>query len=262
MGWFLMPDQLSADLLGTAAPGRGADRSHVRRAGCGVRIGGPHRAGHVSLALAAAALALLGLITACGSAAGQPPSRIPPRASLFRTIPAACSLMDAGTASLLGLNAKGKPQSTAREPGVTEEYCDWTSGSDDPSSPSSPAGSSASPSPSGLTSLGSSYLQVIVDLFTAAAGQAPAAAAQAQLQQNVSTDEQANNSHASPVAGLADGGFIEYVSRPDITESLVQARDQNVLIAVVYGAVSGSRSGIDSQALTGARAVLASLAAS
>jgi hypothetical protein len=201
-------------------------------------------------------VALLSLIAACGSAAGQPPTRIPARASLFRAIPAACSLMDAATASLLGLNAKGRqPLPTAREPGLTEEYCDWVSGSGDPSGPR------PKPGPSGLIGPSSSSLVVIVDLFTAAAGQDPAAAAQSQLQENADEQVQADNSRASRVAGLADGAFIEYVARADIHESQVQARDQNVLVTVAYTG-DGSRASVNGEALTAARAILATLAAS
>lgn len=248
----LRPDQHSAGSPGAARHGRDADGSgHGRRAGQG---GPAWRGGHVSPAVATAAVALLSLIAACGSAAGQPPSRIPARASLFRAIPAACSLMDAATASLLGLNAKGQqPQPAAREPGLTEEYCDWAPDSDEPGSPS--------PSPSGLTGPVSSSLVVIVDLFTAAAGQNPAAAAQSQLQENASEQEQADNSRASRVAGLADGAFIEYVTRADIRESQVQARDQNVLVTVAYAA-DGSQATINGEALTAARAILAALNAS
>lgn len=248
----LLPDQHSVDLPAVARHRWNADSSgHLRRADRG---GPARRAGQLSRTLATAAVALLSLIAACGSAVGQPPSRIPARASLFRAIPAACSLMDATTASLLGLNAKGhQPQPTAREPGLTEEYCEWASDSGDPSGPS--------PSPSGLIGPVSSSLVVIVDLFTAAAGQGPAAAAQSQLQENASEQEQADNSRASPVAGLADGAFIEYVARADIRESQVQARDQNVLVTVAYTG-DGNQASINREALTAARAVLATLAAS
>jgi hypothetical protein len=235
-------------LLPTAENGWSADRLSLASA---VGRGGPAwRGGHASRRVGTAALALLSLIAACGSAAGAPPARIPARASLFRTIPAACSLVNASTASLLGLNAKGQQfQPTAREPGVTEEYCQWVSDSGDPSGPS-PGG------PSRFN------LLVIVDLFTAATGQqAPAAAAQSQLQESVSEQEQADNSRASPVAGLANGAFMEHVARAGISESQLQARDQNVLVTVTY-AGNGTEASINNQALTAARAILAGLAAS
>lgn len=247
-----MPDRPAVDVGGAAAPGRGADRGHVRRADSGGRISWACRGSQVSLALAAAAVALLGLITACGSAAGQPPDRIPPRASLFRAIPAACSLVDASTASLLGLNPKGQQQPTSREGGVTEETCSWVS-----ESGGSPGRPSSASSPSPFT------LLAIVDLVTAATGQAPAAAAQADFQQEVTTNTQADGSRASPVAGLADRAFIEHVTRATLSESLVEIQDQNVVLTVTYGGSPGTApAAINSEALTAARALLAALGAS
>jgi hypothetical protein len=241
----LLSDRHSVDLPGVARHGQNADSGHGRRA---------DRSDPAWRAVATAAVALVGLTAACGSAVGQPPSRIPARASLFRAIPAACSLIDAKTASLLGLNAKGRqPLPTARDPGLTEEYCDWVSDPGDSSGPS--------PSPSGLIGPSSSSLFVIGDLFTAAAGQGPAAAAQSQLHESVSEQEQADHSRPKPVAGLADGAFIEYVARADIHQSQLQARDQNVLVTVAYTG-DGSEASINGKALTAARAILAALAAS
>jgi hypothetical protein len=210
-----------------------------------------HRSGaHATVrrALAAATMALPGMIAACSSATSQPPTSVhpavPARSSVFATIPPACSLLNSRTLSQLGLAAKGQQRPSAQETGLTEEYCTWTSRPGNPVSPT---------------------VTIIVDLFTAAYGQAPAVAAQQQFQNNVSEQAQADGSRASRVRGLADEAFINQVTRGSLSQSQVQVLDQNVLLTLAYGEPASSESisaPLSDGALTAARAILTTLGAS
>jgi len=200
--------------------------------------------GVVRRALAAATVAVPGMIAACGSAGSQPPTSVQPavpaRSSVFATIPAACSLLNSRTLSQLGLAAKGQQQPTAQETGDTEENCSW---SPQPSNPVSPT------------------LTIIVDLLTAAYGQTPAAV----FQGNVSTQEQIDGSRASRVHGLADEAFINQVTRGSLIQAQLQVRDQNVLLTFAYSEPTSSESisaPLSDGVLSAARAVVTTLGAS
>jgi len=193
---------------------------------------------------AATTITLPGMIAACSSGSSQPPTSVQPavpaRSSVFATIPAACSLLNGRTLSQLGLAAKGQQQPTAQETGVTEEYCTWTTRPGNPVSPS---------------------LDIVVDLFTAAYGQTPAAA----FQNNVSSQEQIDGSHASRVHGLADEAFINQVTRGGFSQSQLQVLDQNVILTFAFGEPTSSESisaPLSDGALTAARAVVTTLGAS
>jgi hypothetical protein len=189
-------------------------------------------------------MALPGMIAACSSAGSQPPTSVQPavpaRSSVFATIPAACSLLSGRALSQLGLAAKGEPQPSAQETGITEEYCSWTTRSDNPVSP---------------------MLTIVVDLLTAAYGQTPAAV----FQNNVSTQEQIDGTPASRVHGLADEAFINQVTRGSLIQAQLQVMDQNVLLTCGYSEPTSSESisaPVSDGALTAARAILTALGAS
>lgn len=210
-----------------------------------------HRPGaHATVrrALAAATMALPGMIVACSSANSQPPTSVrpavPARSSILATIPAACSLLNSRTLSQLGLAAKGQQQPSTQDTGLTEETCVWASRPGNPVSPT---------------------VTIIVDLFTAADGQAPAVAAQQQFQDNVSSQAQIDGSHASRVHGLADEAFINQVTRSSFSQSQLQVLDQNVILTIAYGEPTSSESisaPLSDGALTAARAILTTLGAS
>jgi hypothetical protein len=193
-------------------------------------------------------MALPGMIAACSSASSQPPTSVhpavPARSSAFATIPAACSLLNSRALAQLGLAAKGQQRPSAQETGVTEEYCTWASRPGNPVNPT---------------------VTIIVDLFTAAYGQAPAVAAQQQFQNLVSTQAQADGSRASRVHGLADEAFINQVTRGSLSQSQLQILDQNVLLIVGYFEPTSSESisaPVSDGALAAARAILTTLGAS
>jgi hypothetical protein len=191
---------------------------------------------------AAIGMALLAAISACGSSASSPPTRIAPKASNFSRIPAPCSLVSTGTLTALGLATKAEPQPAQREPGVVEETCSWGYG------------------PSG----GSSHhaLMVSVSLFTAAAGQDPVSAAQSGYQDIVSEQSQADNERGQAVSGLANGAVITHVIRGSLGSSQVNAWDRNVVVSIDYEDLGSRKPGAtDSGALSATRAVLQALSA-
>lgn len=201
-----------------------------------------------TLTRAAAGSALLVITVGCASTGGSsgPPARVRAHTGNFTAVPAACSLLSPETARALGLRAKGSEQPTARRTGVQEKTCIW---------------------PAAAVHSGGRSLTVIADLFTAAGGQAPAAAAMAQFQENTSTQEQADGNRGHAVSGLANQAFINQVRRSSISQVQLVTRDQNVLVTIAYsGFGTASRpvptSTLDDGALTAARAALSALSGS
>jgi hypothetical protein len=196
------------------------------------------------LTRAAAGSALLVMTAGCASTGAS--SKPPVHAGNFTAVAAACSLISGPTAKTLGLKAKGSEQPTARRTGVEEKTCIW---------------------PAAATHSGGRSLTVIVDLFTAAGGQTPAAAATDQFQANTSTQEQADGSRGHSVAGLANQAFIDQVRRSSISEVQLVTRDQNVLVTIAYDGFGTATkpvatSALDAGALTAARTALSALASS
>lgn len=193
----------------------------------------------------AAAAALLGMTAGCGAtASSKPPASIPAHAGNFSALPSACSLVSPQTLKTLGLQAKHVEQTNTQQTGIRELTCAW----------GSPAGGHG----------GARSLIVIADLFTAATGQAPAAAAKDRFQQNTSDQAQADGHRGRAVSGLADEAFTDEVTRAGDSQSQVAVRDQNVLVTVDYGVAAANggpnaASAADSGALTAARAVLSAL---
>jgi hypothetical protein len=198
---------------------------------------------------AAAGAALLGMTAGCAAtvAGNPPPARIPAHAGIFSAFPSACSLVNPQTLKTLGLQARHVQQTDAQQTGVREKTCAW----------GSPAGGHD----------GTRSLILIADLFTAAAGQAPATAAQDHFQQNTSDQAQADANPGHAVSGLANEAFTDQVTRSGGSQSQVTVRDQNVLVTVDYGFMpANSRlnaaTTTDRGALIIARAVLSALAGS
>jgi hypothetical protein len=226
--------------------------------------------GHSRLILLGLALlAPLALTAGCGGAAatGAHPvsqatpdpflattSPIPAHPKPYTRIPAACSLLNAAALRALGLGRKGTAQPTQRDPGLQEEYCTW-------------GGPGVTRSKPGLLG-GQRLLTVVIDLFTVNPefGQAPAAAAKQQFQQEVSSQAQIDNTRAEPVHGLASQASIVYVARGTLGQGEVLVLDQNVMINAVYAGPPSSgrpasRAVADDGALAAARAALTTLSA-
>lgn len=198
---------------------------------------------------AVAGAALLGMTAGCGaSVAGRPPpARIPAHTGIFSALPSACSLVNPQTLKTLGLQARHVQQTDAQQTGVREKTCAW----------GSPAGGHD----------GTRSLILIADLFTAAAGQAPATAAQDHFQQNTSDQAQADGNPGHAVSGLANEAFTDQVTRSGESQSQVTVRDQNILVTVSYGLMPANSkpnaaTTTDRGALITARAVLSALAGS
>ena len=191
--------------------------------------------------------ALLAMTAGCGAtvASSKPPARKPAHAGNFSALPSACTVVKPETLKTLGLQAKHVEQTNTQQTGIRERTCAW----------GSPAGGHD----------GTRSLILITDLFTAATGEAPAAAAKDHFQQNTSDQAQADGHRGHAVSGLADEAFIDQVTRSGDSQSQVAVRDQNVLVTVDYGVTAANgrpnaASVADSGALTAARAVLSALA--
>lgn len=195
---------------------------------------------------AAAGAVLLGVTAGCASsvAGSPPPARIPAHSGIFSALASACSLVNPQTLKTLGLQAQHVQETDTQQAGVQEKTCAW----------GSPAGGHD----------GTRSLILIADLFTAATGEAPAAAAEDHFQENTSDQAQADGNRGHAVSGLANEAFADQVTRSGETQSQVAVRDQNVLVTVDYGVMAASggpnaASAAGGGALTAARAVLSAL---